>query len=135
MPPKKTTKAKYYSARFNPDTSEEDARVIEIVEHWIAQGHTFKSVAQDGILHRSGYRPEMFSDPNLANAKLLGQIEDMMARFADELIRHMDSLPRGGGRVQPDYDDDGQETPGATSAFARNFAKGFLQRQQSGDDE
>lgn len=134
MPPKKTTKAKYYSARFNPETSEEDARVIEIVEHWIAQGgHTFKSISQDAILHRNGHRPEMFSDPNLANAKLLGQFEDMLTRFAEDLMRHMDALPRGGGRAQPDHDDD--EPPGSTSAFARNFAKGFLQRQQSGDDE
>ena len=135
MPPKKTSNAKYFSARFNPDTSEEDARVIEIVNRWISQGLTFKSVAQDAILHRDGHRPVMFSDPNQANARLLGQIEDMLARFAEELMRHMDTLPRGGLPALNEDDDDDYTTPGTTSAFARNFAKGFLQRQQSGDDE
>lgn len=130
MPRKKDSKAVYYAARFNPKTSEEDAKAIEIIERLKDRGFNFKAIAQDAILRADGVTPEMFSDSTSANAMLIGKIEDILAHFAEELISRMGSLPR----VASEADEDSDEYElGETSKFARNFARGFLQRQGKGD--
>lgn len=65
----------------------------------------------------------------------LEEVRLLLESFADEIVRH---LKRGGagGRSQAliDDDDDGE----TVSAFAKNFARGFIQRQRKGmgeDDE
>lgn len=131
MPPAKTTKAKYYSARFNPATSEEDAKAVEIIERLQAEGFKFKDIAQDAILRADGYKPEMFSSGDRDTMKLLSQLENMFTRFAEELIQRIGDRPQGTGYTAPD--DDEPEQP--TSKFARSFAKTFLQRQQNGDSD
>lgn len=130
MPPKKTTKAEYFSMRLNPTTNEHDAKTLAIIKREMARGFTFKAIAQDAILRTDGHTPEMFSDPGAVNAALIGKIEDLLTNFAEDLIGRIGHLPRTGDDYDGDYDSDS----GETSGFARNFAKGFLQRQQSRGD-
>lgn len=130
MPPAKSSKAKYYSARFNPATSEEDARTIEIIERYLAEGYKFKDIAQDAILRAEGYKPEMFNSGDRNDMKFLSQLENMFTRFAEELMQRIGDRAYITGDTAPD---DEPEQP--TSKFARSFAKGFLQRQQSGDKD
>jgi DNA-binding transcriptional MerR regulator len=132
MPPKKTTEAEHRSMRLNPRTSAADAKVLEIIKKWEAQGFNFKQIASDAILRAEGIRPETFNDPALKDQQLLGQIEDMLARFADDLIKQIGSRSQGTRADEEDDGDDGPEEQ-PVSKFARNFAKGFLQRQQSGE--
>jgi hypothetical protein len=130
MPPKKTTKAEYFSMRLNPATNEHDAKTLAVIKREIARGFTFKAIAQDAILRADGHTPEMFSDPSAVNAALIGKIEDLLTNFAEDLIGRIGHLPRTGDDFSSDYGDD----PDEPSGFARNFAKGFLQRQQNGGD-
>lgn len=128
----KTTQARYYSARFNPVTSKEDAKAIEIIDRLIAEGFNFKAIATDAILRAEGVTPQMFHNSLTANAVLISRMEDLLTQFASDLIDRMGSMPRS---ESVDYDAiEDEEIAAPSSAFARNFAKGFMQRQQSKGD-
>lgn len=123
MTREKTSEARYFSARFNPKTSEEDKKAVEIIDEWIARGYNFKSIVTDAILRSEGYTPEMFNDPA---SQLLNRMEDILADFAEDLIKRIGSAPR-----RPVLEDNGDEGEESANGFARNFAKGFIQRQQN----
>jgi len=123
----KTSIAKYYSARFNPKTSELDAKVVEIVKGLQEKGFKFKDIAQDAILRADGYTPEMFNDGQ-GDSRLLFQLEGMFTRFAEELLERIGQLPAG--RIESTVSDEPEMD---NTHFAKSFAKGFLQRQREGN--
>lgn len=127
MSPRKASQARFFSARFNPATSDEDRLALEYIDQLIAQGYNFKAIATDAILARAGYRPEMFSKPG--SDVTIDRIEDILAAFAEDLIQRLGAMPRGNRHAATDDDDE------ETTSFSRNFAKGFLQRQKSGGNE
>lgn len=127
MAAKKTSQARFFSARFNPVTSEEDRLALEYIDHWMAHRYNFKAIITDAILHRAGHRPEMFSQTS--NALTVERLEDILSDFAEDLIQRLGAMPRGNRHAATDDDDED------TTSFSRNFAKGFLQRQQSGGNE
>lgn len=116
----KTTKAIYRTVRINPLTSKEDADMFEIVTRLEAEGFTFKQIAQDAILRAEGQKPEMYS--RVSSGYILGGVEEMLTRFAEELLSKIGTTQRV---VKPDADsdDDGEVTP-----FATKFAKSFIER-------
>lgn len=122
MPPKKYTQAVYKSMRLNPATSAEDQRTLEIIKDLESQGYTFKQIAQDAILRTMGYTPEMFS--TVQTTPSMSGIENMLTRFADELLTKIDT---GGYKaVTRSQEGDG----GDVSPFTRKFAQSFMERQQ-----
>lgn len=126
MPQKKTTQAVIKHARLNPVTSIEDKKALEIIAELEAEGYNFKQIAVDAILRAGGAKPEMFA--RTSNGDLMSGMEDMLSRFADEILS---KIQISGGRINEESSDD-QESP-----FSRNFAKSFMQRQQRamGDEE
>ena len=127
MPPKSDpSKARFFSARFNPVTSEEDRRALEYIDQWMADRYNFKAIITDAILHRAGHRPEMFSQPS--NALTVERLEDILADFAESLIKRLGERPQLTHVAADGNDED-------TTSFSRNFAIGFLQRQKSGGNE
>lgn len=118
----KTTKAEYRSMRINPETSKEDADTLEIIERLEKQGYNFKQIAQDAILRAGGAKPEMYSKN--PSGFILGSIEDMLSRFASELIG---SMRGGAGRARfEEIPEDADISP-----FASKFAQSFIQRQET----
>lgn len=122
MPPKKSTQAEYKHARFNPVTSDEDRRALEIIHRLEAEGYTFKQIAQDAILRADGWKPEMFSGAGDKSGAILNRMEDMFAQFADEIVRRAGSTPN----FSREMEDDGER-----SNYTRTLAKSFMQRQKS----
>lgn len=126
----KTTEAVVKAARLNPATSQYDRDALKIVTDLEAKGFNFKQVAVDAILRAGGHTPEMYERQSGQGAMLIERMESLFERFAEEILEQVKSgrvvVGRGG-------DDDGA----TASAFTRNFARGFLQRQQQGggDDE
>lgn len=60
----------------------------------------------------------------------LDDVQRLLEKFADEIIRHFKKQSGAGNRRRADYaDEEDEET---VSAFAQNFARGFMQRQQQG---
>lgn len=122
MARKKTTKAVILSARLNPATSDEDRKALEIIREKEAEGFNFKQIVVDAINRAGGVTPEMFARDN-STAKLLLQLEHLLADFSNDLVRTL----KNNGSVQLDDDD---EDSAGHSRFASTFAKGFMQRQQ-----
>jgi len=125
----KTTKAETFAVRLNPETSEQDRVTLEIIQKLQDEGWKFKQIVQDAILFAGGRTPEMFS--KVAGPNLLGSIESLLERFADDLFSEL--RRRGTGNL-PDEETD---TEGISATpFAKKFTKSFMQRQaKSGDDE
>lgn len=118
----KTTKAIYRTVRINPQTSQEDADMFEIVTRLESEGFTFKQIAQDAILRASGQRPEMYA--KVSSGYILGGVEEMLSKFADEILKKLDTAsPRSTGVVSDDDDDDGEVSP-----FATKLAQSYIQR-------
>lgn len=130
MPKEKTTQAKYFTLRLNPVTSAEDSETLNIIRQLESEGYTFKQIAQDAILARQGYNPEMFSKST--SGYILGGLENLLTRFAGEIVHE---LKKGGkSQINGDTDDDAREEE---SPLVRNLARSFMQRQQKalGDEE
>lgn len=125
---RRKSQARFFSARFNPATSEEDALALDLIDQWIEQGYNFKAIVTDAILARAGHEPEMFNKP--VQDHLIDRMEDVLAAFAEDLISRIGTMPRRTVR-QSDDDEDSEED---ATRFARNFAKGFMQRQKSGGE-
>lgn len=134
MPPKKTSEAVYKTMRLNPK-NDVDREVLEILNELEdpAKGITFKTVAVDAILRNAGRTPEIVSRDYDLGSRLLAQLEQLFARFAQEIITQ---LSKGGIRVEAD-DDDEPESNDKPSRYARTFAKSFIERQRRvmGDEE
>jgi hypothetical protein len=123
MPPKKSSEAEYKHARFNPATSEEDRRALEIIHRLEAEGYTFKQIVQDAILRADGYRPEMFAGADDKTGVILNRMEEMVEQIADEIVKRVGTTPS----FAREMEDDGER-----STYTKTLAKSFLQRQRSG---
>ena len=126
MGSKRPSRARFFSARFNPATSAEDEQALLFIQQWMDQGYNFKAIVLDAVLARAGHRPEMFAKPN--QELLLTRLEDMLADFAEDLIKRLgERSPASGATAEAESGD--------VTTFSRNFAKGFLHRQKSGRGE
>ena len=129
MPPVKSSKAVYKTARLNPVTSQADRDVLEIVERLEAEGWNFKQIAVDAILRADGRTPEIYDKPGLS----MNALEPLLEQFAKEIISE---IRRSGiSTSKPGADSETDESE--VTPFSRTFAKSFVQRQQRtmGDDE
>lgn len=117
----KTSNAVHFSARFNPDTSEEDKLVLQYIQDGIDRGYNFKQIAQDAILKAGGAEPEMFSKPN-DPATVTAELETLLARFAEDLFLRIGTI----GVIQ-EAREEHSDTP---TSFTKNFARSFLDRQK-----
>lgn len=133
MARRKSSVAKYYSVRFNPATNQEDAEVLRIIERYEAQGYTFKDIIRAAILTEEGFDPALFSG-KLQAGLIVSSMETLLAEFAEHIIREMGGKGERRGRQTVRYadDDDSDDDDDTPSGEARNFAKGFIRRQQSG---
>jgi DNA-binding transcriptional MerR regulator len=141
----------FKSARFNRQR-EQDEAALQIIEHWDRQGYSFKELVTDRLIRGENVDPVMFqkgdypyqkpatvddirdllSEMPQSSGITLDEVRQLLESFADEIVRH---LKKSGGRVHDTLDDDDGET---VSTFAKNFARGFMQRQRKGmgeDDE
>jgi hypothetical protein len=145
----------FKSARFRRDR-DVDAQVLDIIDYYEKQRPkkvSFKDLVTDAILRYQGIDPVVFQKDEYPHQKpatvdeirelleqmpqssgiTLEDVQRLLETFADEIIRH---LKKSGGRSRDTIeDDDDGET---VSAFAKNFARGFMQRQRQGvgdDDE
>ncbi len=139
------------TARLNRNR-EEERQVIEIIEYWKSHDVNFKQLIVDRILRGENIDPITFAREEFPPKRpvtldelrdvlselprpetiTLEDVRKMLEEFAADLMRQLKrraDLPR----VQDDDDED------TDSAFARNFARGFLQRQnragKDNDDE
>lgn len=118
----KTSQAKIYPARLNP-ANELEAKAIEIINYWADRGVNFKQLIVDNILRCEGITPEMFSQQS--GAFLFDRFEGMLNQFAGELL---EKIQVKGSRIAVESDEDERV---ATSRFAKNFTRSFVQRQQA----
>lgn len=141
----------FKSARFNRE-HDQDRAALEIIKYWDGQGYSFKELVTDRIIRGENVDPVAFKKGEFPHQKpatvdeirelleqmpqsgiTLADVQKLLESFADEIIRH---LKKSGGRSRDTIeDDDDGET---VSAFAKNFARGFMQRQRQGvgdDDE
>lgn len=123
----KTSKAEYFTVRFNPETSALDRDALVIVKRLIDEGFTFKSIVQDAILRADGHTPEMYT--RFAAGISLYDIQGLLEGFADEILSE---VRKGGFRTaaQSSAVDDDEIDTGEVSPFAARFAKSFLERQK-----
>ena len=122
----KTTKAENRTMRINPETSQQDADTLAIIKQLEAQGYNFKQIAQDAILRANGHQPEMYSKN--PSGFILGSIEDMLSRFASEVISNVRGS--GGRGKSEEINDEEDVTP-----FANKLAQSFIQRQKTKGNE
>lgn len=120
---KKEDKGIYHHARFNRDYPE-DADVLDIIAPLLEQRFTFKQIASDAILRAAGKTPEMYSRAPIPANFATQAIEEMLERFARELLAQLKAGGYQAGAGAGDDEDDGETTP-----FATQFARSFMERQ------
>lgn len=125
----KTSKARIYTFRLNP-IHEEESRVMEIIASWEQQGYTQKQLIMDRVLRCEGYTPEMFAHGDGLSP---GVMQLLFEQFAEQLLNaigeRFSKWTRSPKISEPLAEDDAQED---VSQFARNFAKGFMERRKRG---
>lgn len=127
MPPRKTSRAVYKTARLNPTTSQLDKEALEIIERLEAQGWNFKQIAVDAILRAGGKTPEMFEQ----SGGTVAGLEKLLDQFAKEIINEV----RKGGVFTGNQQDDEDEDDIEMSPFTRSFARSFIERQQRASED
>jgi hypothetical protein len=137
----KTSRARVLSARLNPRNPDSpEAKALEIIERLEQQNYNFKQIAVDAICRAEGCTPEMFSREDETTAALLGALQSqrelMEELIASAVQQLLDSQQRGGKKraALEDFEED-EDAPAEVSAFARQFAAGYLQRRQQGIGE
>ncbi len=131
MSKEKTSLAVIKTARLNP-INHEEAVTLEYISELEKQGYNFKQIIVDAILARAGATPEMFTREKQSE-HLAHVVEESFSKFAAELMQRISA---GTIKVSASIDEDQNRSDGL-SAFARNFGRGLLQRNQmtQGDDE
>lgn len=126
----KTSKAVIKSARFNPETSDLDKRVLKTVADLEEKGWNFKQIVVDAVIKCSGETVDYVDRPGVNRAGM----EQLFEQFAKEIIREIRS---GGFTTKAQLDEDDDDESGEVTPFTRNFARSFIQRQQraTGEDE
>lgn len=129
----KTTKARYFAVRLNPETSPLDKDMLGVVDGLMTEGFSFKAIVQDAVLRASGFRPEMYS--RFTTGISLTDVQALLEGFATEILGE---IKRGGftKTLPADEEDVGFEGENV-SPFAARFAKSFLERQKQtrGDED
>lgn len=125
MARQKTSKAVIKSVRLNP-INKEERTALEIIQRLEDEGFNFKQIVVDAILYADGRSPEMFSKTDTQG--LFAHMEALLEQFAQEIIH---ATRRAGPAASE------EETGGESTAFVKNFARGFLERQSQalGDEE
>lgn len=126
------SKARHFSARFNPVTDDNERRVIEIIDDYAGRGYNFKNLALNAILEYEGV--PVVSPSAMNSMQLLKQMQSMLVEFAQEILEQINSGERSAAQYE-DVGDEGNE--GAPSRFAQQFAAGFMERQRRvmGDED
>lgn len=127
MPRPKTSNAVIKSARFNPDTSSVDKKVLKKIEELEAKGFNFKQIVNDAIIKASGETVDFVERPAVDRAGL----EELFDQFAKEIIREI----RSGGFTTKAQHEDEDDEGGEVTPFTRNFARSFIQRQQRASED
>lgn len=132
MTARKTSKAEHRSARFNP-IHEDEAKALEIIRFYEELGTSFKRLVVAAILEYEGHDPSLLQPKqpivhvDVDVNQFTGQMQGLLERFADEIIRHFKKGTPSRRQQSVDEDEDDE-----TTQFAKNFARGFIQRQQQG---
>lgn len=137
------------TARFNREKPQE-AQVLDIIEYYEAERSVnFRELVVDRILRGEGVDPVVFgrqdsiirrgitademrqllSEMQPSSGITIEDVRKLLETFADEIIRN---FKRRSSKANDRIDEDEEETD---SQFARNFARGFLQRQQQGQGD
>lgn len=122
----KTTKARYYTVRINPETSQLDEDMLEIVDRLMAQGFSFKAIVQDAVLRADGKKPEMYS--RFTTGVSLPEIQSLLEHFAEAILGEARNGGFQGSRGSQPADEEADDS--GVSPFAARFAKSFLERQK-----
>ncbi|HEX2907433.1 MAG TPA: hypothetical protein VHO69_11265 [Phototrophicaceae bacterium] len=120
------------SLRLNP-AYDEDRAAIEHLDDGITQGYSSRQTITDALCRAAGYTPEMFSRRD-DMSMLYTNLESLLSSFAAEIMK---AVQQRGGRVGRYDDDDTERESGEDGLWVRNFARGFIARQQQalGEDE
>ncbi len=134
MPRNPSSRAVIKAARLNP-INREEAKALAYIQKLEGEGYNFKEIVVDAINRAQGLTPEMFTREVADESnRFAGLVEQILARFASELLSH---IKTGQVHVSQNVDEDAQRDDGMT-AFAKNFSRGLLQRQQmirGGEDD
>lgn len=119
-----------FSLRLNP-AYEEDLAAIEHLDRMIEQGYSARQIVTDALCRASGLVPEMFSRRD-DMTMLYANLESLLSNFAGEIIK---AVQQRGARAV--YREEDERNDGEDGTWVRNFARGFIARQQQalGEDE
>lgn len=125
MPIEKTSRSRFFTARINPATSAAEARAIEIIDHYTAQGVSFKQLVVDRIVQHEG-EAVLFAKPT-AGTLTITQMQALLSEFSTQLIARI-----GERGTLADGDDSAADAQTETlNSFQSAFLGGFLKRQGS----